>query len=378
MRIAPLALAAIMSMGGAALAQQQAPAVGVVQAERRPITETDEFVGRVRAVNRVDLRARVTGFLEQVAFQEGREVKTGDVLFRLERPPFEAEVQRQRATVAQAEAELANAQIQLGRAQQLLRTSAGTQARVDDATAAERAQAAMLMAAQAALTTAEINLGYTEITAPVDGLIGRANVTRGNVVGPDSGILATIVSQDPMFVEFDVPTRVGSELRTRYEPLGGFSAVKVRIRYPNGDVHPAEGRLDFVDPQVNRSTDTYLFRASIPNPVIAGREPGSPGARNLLDGQITTVLLEGREPVQVLAIPRAAILQDQLGPYVFVVDAQSHVQVRRLKLGQSTAETAIVESGLEPGENVVLEGIQRVRPGQPVQAGPIQSPVQRN
>jgi len=381
MRFVFLALAATALLSAPALAQQPpggAPAVGVVQAERRPITETTEFVGRIRAVNRVDLRARVTGFLEEIAFQEGREVKTGEVLFRMERPPFEAEVQRNQAAVAQAEAELSNARIQLGRAQQLLRTSAGTQARVDDATAAERASAAQLMQAQAALVTAQINLSYTEITAPVDGYIGRANITKGNVVGPDSGVLATIVSQDPMYVEFDVPTRLGSELRARYEGQGGFAAVKVRLRYPNGEVHPEEGQLDFVDPQVNRSTDTYLFRATIPNPVRDGRQVGQPGARNLVDGQIMTVLLEGREPVQVLAIPRAAILQDQLGPYVFVVDAQSRAQVRRLKLGQSTPETAIIAEGLEPGENVVVEGIQRVRPGQPVQAGPIQSPVQRN
>lgn len=381
MRLVLAALLALGLVGPVARAQQPGqppPAVGVVQAERRPITESNEFIGRIRAVNRVDLRARVTGFLQEMRFQEGREVKTGDVLFTIERAPFEAEVQRNQATVAQANAELENARIQLARAQQLLRTAAGTQARVDDATAAERSAAAQLMQAQAALVSAQINLGYTDIDAPVDGLIGRANITIGNVVSPDSGPLATIVSQDPMYVEFDMSTRLGSELRARYEGRGGFAAVKVRLRYANGEFHPQDGRLDFVDPQVNRSTDTFLLRATVPNPVRPGTKPGEPGARNLFDGQIMTVLLEGREPVEVIAIPRAAILQDQQGPYVFTVDAQSKVEVRRVRLGQSTPDTAVIDDGLKVGENVIVEGIQRVRPGLVVQAGPIQSPVHRN
>jgi membrane fusion protein (multidrug efflux system) len=305
-------------------------------------------------------------------------VTSGEVLFTIERAPFEAEVQRNQATVAQADAELANARIQLARAQQLLRTSAGTQARVDDATAAERSGQAQLMQAQAALVAAQINLSYTQIIAPVEGYIGRANITVGNVVSPDSGVLATIVSQDPMYVEFDVSTRLGSEMRARYADRGGLAGVRIRVRFPNGDLHPEEGTLNFIDPQVNRSTDTYLLRASIPNPVRPGWEPGTPGARSLIDGQLVTVIAEGREPIEVLSIPRAAILQDQQGTYVFVVDAESKVQVRRVRLGQSTADVANIEQGLEPGENVVLEGIQRVRPGQQVQAGPIQSPVRRN
>lgn len=381
MRLASAALFAFCLSVPAALAQpagQPAPAVGVVQAEKRPITQSNEFVGRVRAVNRVDLRARITGFLQEMKFQEGREVKSGDVLFIIERAPFEAEVQRNQATVAQAEAELANARIQLARAQQLLRTSAGTQARVDDATAAERSGEALLMQAQAALVSAQINLSYTQIIAPVDGYIGRANITIGNVVSPDSGVLATIVSQDPMYVEFDVSTRLGSELRARYADQGGLSAVRIRVRFPNGDMHPEEGALNFLDPQVNRSTDTYLLRASIPNPVRPGWESGAPGARSLVDGQLVTVIAEDRQPIEVLSIPRAAVLQDQQGTYVFVVDPESKVQVRRVHLGQSSADTANIEQGLEAGENVVVEGIQRVRPGLVVQAGPIQSPVRRN
>lgn len=188
--------------------------VGVVPAERRSVTESNEFVGRIEAIGRVDLRARVTGFIQEQTFREGQEVRAGEVLFRLERAPFEAEVARAQAQVAAAEAELANARIALNRARELVRTAAGTQVRVDDALAAERSANAGLLGAQAQLRVAQINLGYTEITAPIDGKIGRVTYTVGNTVSPTSQPLATIVSQDPMRVSFPVSLRTGGELRS--------------------------------------------------------------------------------------------------------------------------------------------------------------------
>jgi membrane fusion protein (multidrug efflux system) len=343
----------------------------VVAAERRAITQTSEFVGRIEAVDRVELRARVTGFLQERAFREGDDVRAGTVLFRLERAPFEAEVARQEANVAAAEAELANAAVQLARARQLLATNAGTQARVDDATAQQRAAQAQVLAAQASLRTARINLDYTVITAPVDGRVGRAAITPGNVVGPDRGVLATLISQDPMHVTFAVSVRVATELRNRYESQGGTAGVVVRLRLPDGSTYDQAGRLEFVGTQVDRNTDTILLRATIPNPVRPQRMAGDVGDRELVDGMFVSVILEGIEPVQATVIPRQAVLQDQQGAYVFVVDAQGRAQQRRIRLGQSTPQQAAIEDGLQPGENVIVEGIQRVRPGQPVQAGPV-------
>ena len=368
-----LAALSLVHPAAAQFGPQGPPAVGVAPAERRSVTETAEFVGRIEAIGRVDLRARVTGFIQEIAFREGQEVKSGDVLFRLERPPFEAEVARAQAQVASAEAELTNARITLNRARELVRTAAGTQVRVDDALAAERSANATLLGAQAQLRGAQINLGYTEITAPIDGKIGRVTYTVGNTVSPSSQPLATIVSQDPMRVAFPVSLRSGNELRERYAGRGGVQAVRVRITLPSGQPYPQVGRIDFIDPQVDRNTDTVLVRASIPNPPIGD----GTGDRRLIDGMFVSAVIEGAEPVPAIVIPRAAVAQDQGGSFVFVVGADNVAQRRPVRLGRGTAELAVIESGLQPGENVITEGLQRVRPGQPVNPAPAGAPPGR-
>src|SRR5271167_3216832 len=219
------------------------PAVGVVRAERQQITQTDEFIGRIQAVGRVALVARVTAFLEKRLFVEGAEVKQGDLLYQLEQPPFQAQVDYNQANVAQLEAQHRNAELTLERAQYLVKTVAGQQSNVDSALAAERSLAAQIAAAQAQLQTAEINLGYTEIRAPIDGKISRTAVTEGNVVSPTTGTLATLVSQDPMYVIFPIALRTGLDLRNRYAPKGGFSAVVIRLRLPTGQIYGQVGHL---------------------------------------------------------------------------------------------------------------------------------------
>jgi membrane fusion protein (multidrug efflux system) len=350
------------------------PAVGVVRAERQQITETDEFIGRIKAVNRVALVARVTGFLEKRLFAEGAEVKKGDLLYQIEKPPFQAVVDAAQATVEQLEAQHRNAQLTLQRAQTLLSTSAGQQSNVDAALASERALAAQISGAQAQLETAQINLSYTEIRAPIDGKITSTSVTEGNVVSPTSGTLATIVSQDPMYVLFSISLRAGLDLRARYAAKGGYSAVVIKLRLPEGRIYGQEGKLDYGSPTVAENTDTIVLRGVIPNPVFPGMTAGQPGSRELVDGEFVTVLLEGVQPVTVLAIPRAAVLSDQQGDYVYVVDAQNKAQVRRIQQGQSTPTVAVITSGLKQGELVVSEGVQRVRPGEAVSPGPATPP----
>ena len=370
----PLALAAA-SPAQAQFGPQGPPAVGVVTAERRPVTESTEFVGRIEAVNRVEIRARVTGFLQERLFQEGREVKAGEVLFRIERAPFEAQLDQARANLASAQAQLENARVALARARELRATGAGTQAALDNAQAQERTAAANVLAAQAQVRVAEINLGYTEIVSPIDGKIGRATLTPGNVVSPNlTEPLATIVSQDPMRVAFTVSARAAIELRTRYAARGGASAVVVRVRLPDGRPYPHPGRIDFIDPQIDRNTDTILIRALIPNPLPGSARPGEPGDRELIDGQFVSVLVEGAEPVMAIVIPRAAVLQDQGGTYVFVVGEGNAAERRSVKLGRSSADTAVIEEGLQGGERVIAEGLQRVRPGQPVNPAPAGAP----
>ena len=370
----PLLLAAF-ALFGVAHAQAPAgpPAVGVMRAEKQQITETSEFIGRIQAVDRVALTARVTAFLDQRLFAEGTEVSAGDLLYRLERAPFEAAVAQQQAAVADATARVANATIQLNRAQSLLNTPAGQRSSVDNSIAAQRSQAAQLAGADAQLRNAQINLNYTEIHAPISGKISRTNISTGNVVSPGSGPLATIVSQDPMYVVFPIALRAELELEKRYSDKGGMDAVAIRLRLPDGSMYDQSGKIDYIEPTVQATTDTILMRARIANPPRKPIQPGKPVDRQLIDGEFVSVLVEGIEPVMALGIPRASVLSDQQGDYVYVVDAQNHAEQRRIKLGQSTATTAVVMSGLKEGEMVVVDGIQRVRPGIAVAPGPASS-----
>jgi membrane fusion protein (multidrug efflux system) len=350
------------------------PAVGVVRAEQQHITQSDEFIGRIQAVNRVAIVARVTGFLEKRHFVEGAEVKKGDLLYEIERPPFQAQVDAAKANQEQLEAQHRNALVTLQRAQALLSTVAGQQSNVDSALAAERALAAQIDGAKAQVETADINLGYTNIYAPIDGRITATQVTEGNVVSPTSGTLTTIVSQDPIYAIFSVAVRAGLDLRARYGPKGGFSAVVVRLRLPNGRMYGVEGKLDYVSPTVAENTDTLTVRAIMPNPLIQGLPPTEPVPRELFDGEFVTVLIEGVQPISVLAVPRAAVLADQQGDYVYVVDAQNKAEVRRIQQGQSTPSLAVITNGLKEGELVVTEGLQRVRAGEAVSPSPATPP----
>ena len=354
--------------------QTPPPAVGVIRVERRPITETSEFLGRVQAINRVDLSARVTAFLEKRLFTEGAEVGEGDLLYQLEQGPFEADVQAKQAAVKQVEAQLRNADLTLDRAQQLLRSTAGTQATVDTAEASQQALSAQLLAAKAQLRQSEINLAYTKILAPIDGKIGRTSLTPGNVVTPSSGVLTTIVSQDPMYVVFPISVRTALDLRERYADKGGAHAVALHLKLPNGRSYGQTGHIDFADNTIQGATDTLIVRGVFPNPMLrAGR--GSDGTtRELFDDEFVTVYLEGVQPIEVLAAPRSAILSDQQGEYVYLVDAQNKAQRQNVTLGQSTPTVASVTSGLKEGDTIVVEGLQRVHPGQPVSPGPPTAP----
>ena len=370
----PLILTVLPVSAGAQPASAGPPAIGVVRAERQQITQTDEFIGRIQSIGRVALVARVSAYLEKRLFVEGSEVKQGDLLYQLEQPPFQAQVDADKANVAQLEAQYTYAQQQLARSQYLIKTPAGQQQTVDQDVANERSLAAQVASAKAQLETAEINLGYTEIRAPIDGKISATEVTEGNVVSPTSGTLANLVSQDPMYVNFPVSVRTGLDLRNRYEPKGGFNAVVLKLRLPDGRIYGQDGKLDYVSPTVATNTDTVTVRGVFPNPLIPGLPVNGPAARELFDGEFVTVLQEGVEPITVLAIPRAAVLSDQQGDYVYVVDAQNKAQRRPIQLGQSTPSTAVVSNGLTEGELVISEGLQRVRPDQPVSPGPASPP----
>jgi membrane fusion protein, multidrug efflux system len=352
------------------------PAVGVMEAVNRPVTESSEFLGRIEAPNRVSVVARVTAFLEKRSFVEGAEVKTGDLLYQLERGPFEADLESKKAQVAQLQATLVNAKLTTDRAKTLLGGPAGQQSTYDAALANQQSLEAQIQAAQAQVDLSQINLDYTEIHSPIDGKIGRTAVTEGNVVTPSSGVLTTIVSQDPMYVTFPVSVREALTLRERYATRGGFKAVIIRLRLPNGRMYDQTGQLNFVNNTIAQNTDTITLRGTIPNPTL--HDPAKTGGsiRELTDNEFVTVSLEGVQPVDVLAIPRSAVLSDQQGEYVFVVGTDNKAEQRRIKLGQSTSTIAAVTSGIALGDKVIVEGLQKVRPNQAVAPGPASALIQ--
>jgi membrane fusion protein, multidrug efflux system len=368
--VAGLALALLAGTSSVAQQAPSAPAVGVVAVTRQPITQSSEYIGRIQSTNRVNVVARVAAFLDQRLFTEGTEVKQGDLLYRLEQAPFQADVQAKEALVAQFKAQLQNAEITLKRARLLLPTSAGQQSNVDAALANQQSLQAQVLGAQAQLRQSQINLDYTEIRAPIDGKIGRTAVTVGNYVSTSTGVLTTIVSQDPMFVVFPVSTRAVIDMRRRSSEASGEIVVKIRL--PDGRLYDQVGKLDFLDNTVAGNTDTMILRGVVPNNVVPHTGAGGQ-TRELVDGEFVTVILEDARPVEALIIPRAAVLTDQGGDYVYVVGPDDKAQQRRVRLGQSSPLTAAVMSGLNEGENVIAEGVQRVRPGQTVAPGPASS-----
>lgn len=352
------------------------PAVGVFEAVKRPVTESNEFLGRVEAPNRVNVVARVTAFLEKRNFVEGADVKAGDLLYQLERGPFEADLASKKAQVAQLQATLVNAKLTTDRAKALLGGPAGQQSSVDAAVANQQSLEAQVQAAQAQVDLSQINLDYTMIRSPIDGRIGRTAVTEGNVVTPSSGTLTTIVSQDPMYVTFPVPVREALDLRERYVTRGGFKAVVIRLRLPDGRVYDKTGELNFVNNTIAQNTDTISLRGTIPNPSLYNSAETGGAVRELTDNEFVTVLLEGVQPVEVLAIPRSAVLSDQEGEYVYVVGADNKAEQRRIKLGQSTSTIAAVTSGISLGDKVIVEGLQKVKPGEVIAPGPASALIQ--
>ncbi len=358
-----VALAFILSATAQVPVQAQPAAspvqqVGTVVAERKPVTREASFVGRVQAMNRVDILARVTGYLDAVLFTEGETVSEGARLFEIEPGPFQAAVQQADGEVLRAQAQLTNATLQRQRADELVKTSALPVAQRDERVAAEESAKGQLEIARASLATAKINLGYTNITAPIAGRIGRASVTKGNVVGPNNGVLTTIVSVDPTYVVFPVSARMFLDLERRNDSTNR-DGLRVRLRTSDGATYPEVGRINFVDVTVNQSTDTVTVRATFANP------KGS-----LVDGQLLQVAVEAERPVEKVLVPQSALIADQAGIYVFVVE-NGKAEIRRVKMGGEFGADTIVEEGLKGGEQVIVQGMQTLRPGTPVQASPV-------
>jgi membrane fusion protein (multidrug efflux system) len=348
--IGALAPAPLLAQAPAA---RPAPAVLVQPAELRTFAQEAMFIGRIEAIEKVELRARVTGFLKAPLFGDGERVKAGQVLFEIEPEPFQATVDQRAAQLASAKATLLNAELQLARAEELIKTNATSKAVVDERTAARDSAIAGVQGAEAALTQARIDLSYTRIASPIDGRIGRSAFTQGNLVGPESGVLATIVRDDEVYAAFSVSQREILEGRRSGATLGGTAFLIMA----DGSTYPHEGRLDFLDVVVDPRTDARLARAVFPNP-----------EHHLADGQTVRVRYEQRTQERSVAIPQQAIAVDQTGTFVFVVNPQNVVERRQVTLGAQRGGYAAVKEGVSDGELVIVQGHQRVRPGMTVTA----------
>src|SRR5438552_9351828 len=297
------------------------PAVGVRPAAVKGVSRSFEFVGRIKAIDKVEVRARVEGFLEKIAFREGQDLKAGDLLYQIEKVQFQAQVDQAKANLASAEAEATNAQLQYARQYELSRHQFSPQATVDQNKAALDTARAKVLQTQAALTQAQVNLDYTDIRAPIAGRIGRTVYTLGNLVNPASGVLATIVSQHPIYVLFPVSVRDLEIIReARRNEEGGLAKIDIRLRLPSGREYAHRGVWNLTDPQVDQQTDTLIIRAVMPNP-----------ERQLIDGEFVTAIIRERREAPRLVVPQASVQIDQRGRYVLVVDDQKQEQLLRIE-----------------------------------------------
>jgi membrane fusion protein, multidrug efflux system len=334
------------------------PAVGVRIAATENVAPSFNFVGRIEAVNTVQLRARVEGFLEKMLFTEGQHVKAGDLLYQIEKTQYLAAVDQAKANLAAAEAQALNAKLQYDRSAELIKTQNVPQATVDKNLAALDSAQASVLQNKAALTLAEENLGYTDIYSPIDGRISITNYTIGNLVNPASGTLATVVSEDPIYVTFPVGMSQIAGILTAHPQNDNRSMnIQIYVKLADQTEYPYPGVWNYTGNQVQQQTDTVTMRGTLPNPQW-----------RLVDGQFVTVEVKKDKQSPRIVVPKSALQFDQAGSYVLIVGKENKVEVRRVKAGEGLEVNIVIDSGLEAGATVIVEGIQKVRPGEIVRA----------
>jgi RND family efflux transporter MFP subunit len=336
----------------------QTPEVTVAPAIDRDVADWDEFTGHFEAVQSVDVRPRVSGFIQRVAFPEGSLVQQGDVLLTIDPRPYETEVARAAATLEQAKTHEQLARQELERAGRLVSTQAISREELDARTSGVAESAAAVRGAEAALRNAQLNLDWTTVRAPISGRVGRAEITAGNLVqsgAPTPSLLTTIVSLDPIYVYFDTDERAYLKYVGAGSSRGGARTVQIGLANETGFTH--EGTLDFVDNHLDRSAGTVRLRAVLRNP-----------NREFAPGLFARVRLAGAERRSVTMVQDQAIGTDQDRKFVLVLKPDSTLEYRAISVGRVVDGLRVVQTGLKPGDNIVINGLLRVRPGMKVTA----------
>jgi len=349
----PLFASACSDGNEAGKANQPLPGVVAEVVTEKSVSDETTFVGQTRSSQSVDIQARVKGTLLERPFEEGTEVKEGAVLFKIDPAEFDADLLGANAALAKAEADSKEKNLTLARYQALIgKNSPGvSEAQYDIALSQARQADAQVESGKADVANAKLNLSYATITSPLNGRAGISTVDVGNIISPESGVLVSVVALDPIEVDFSVGERVYLNYKEAQE-AGTAQAFTPHIRLSNGKRYPHAGKVYVVNNEVDPATGTIAIRLKFPNP-----------DRLLLPGQYVTVLLTEAEPKKQVVIPQAAVQQNQSGPFVLVVDSSDQVQSRAIKTGQRIGTGIVVTEGLVPGQTIVVEGIQKVRPG---------------
>ncbi|MCV2889528.1 efflux RND transporter periplasmic adaptor subunit [Ruegeria aquimaris] len=341
---------------------QPAPKVSVAAAYSQDITQEAVFIGRGEAIDKVDIVARVNGFLEERKVEDGSLVNENDLLFRIEPDLYQATLDARKADLDKAQANLELAKVELARKEELLRREATPASEVDIARANELVAEAAVKSAQAAIQQAELDLSYTEIRAPFPGRMGRVATSEGDVVGPSNPPLVTLVRETPIYVSFALNEKqlvnVLQELGETTDSLAHSQrSPDVHVTLPNGTNLDETGRIVFIDNRIDPLTGAIILRAEFANE-----------KRLIVDGSFVHVRISALEPTTQVLVPQAALQRDQRGEFALVVNDKQMVEQRYVTTGDTVGNAIIVLDGMREGESVIVEGLQRVRPGVAVDA----------
>jgi membrane fusion protein (multidrug efflux system) len=341
-------------------------AVGVVKVMPKPATITSEYVAKVEASNTVEIRSRVGGLLEKQAAVEGQLVKRGQVLFQIDPQPFEAALAQAKAALAQAEAGLQQSDRDLARVKPLSEIDAVSQQELDSVVARNSANRASVEAAKASVKTAQLNLDYTRITSPIDGILGRTQIRVGGLISANTSLLTTVYASDPMYVNFSISERRMIELQRRLDLHAG-DPVRTdgvfKIILADGSKYPQKAKLNLIDAAVDETTGTLPIRLEVQNP-----------DRQLLAGMFARVVVVADQVPNALLVPQRAVQELQGRTSLWIVGADNKAEKRDVTMGARIGSDWIVTEGLKPGETVAVDGTQKLKPGAPLAPQPLEAP----